>query len=153
MLELEPSTVNALFREFCRMDVDRTGSLQQAELAYYIQQEQSPFLDHVFSIFDDDKRCEDVENIQLIYYDAVIIQFRDLFYVWYLCVCARHCSGELDFLEFISTLWCLLTLRPADVGGFAFIICDKDESASVSSTYDNRNHVYCSCYSDVRPYV
>jgi Ca2+-binding EF-hand superfamily protein len=41
-------------------------------------------------------------------------------------------SGQLDFLEFVVSLWCLCTLSPQHIGGFAFLMCDSDGSGDLN---------------------
>lgn len=44
-------------------------------------------------------------------------------------------SGQIDFVEFVCCMWFLCTLPLGLVGGFAFAVCDVDESDSISSMY------------------
>jgi len=41
-------------------------------------------------------------------------------------------SGQLDFLEFVVSLWSLNTLSPQSIGGYAFLMCDADGSGDLS---------------------
>lgn len=42
-------------------------------------------------------------------------------------------SGQIDFIEFVCCTWFLCTLPFNLMGGFAFAVCDVDESENISS--------------------
>lgn len=79
-LQLTKNELERLYKIFCRVDVDGSGSIALAELLAHIDVERTKFTERTFSIFDEDG------------------------------------SGEIDFREFVLSMWNYCTLTKATLG-------------------------------------
>lgn len=56
ILNLNPDDIDKLYSAFRAVDIDNSGTIQQAEMGVFLRIEKSKFSDMAFSVFDEDKR-------------------------------------------------------------------------------------------------
>lgn len=114
LLGLSNADVDKLYTSFRKIDVDGSGAILLNELLFYLQEEKTPLTNLLFSVFDNDGRCS-------LFYKVISMV---------LCNCGTsfYYSGALDFMEFTCCIWALLSVPEKDVGGFAFVFCDPQNT-------------------------
>lgn len=79
-MRLSNSEIRRLFKVFCKVDFDGSGSIGLPELLAHIDLPRTAFTEKIFSVFDEDN------------------------------------SGEIDFKEFVLSVWNYCTLTKVTLG-------------------------------------
>lgn len=110
-LGLSQRDINLLYTAFWDIDADGSGQIRPGELFNYFEVEETPFEVSIFTIFDEGKAWMVLGNLCIRSHEAFIIDS----------------SGVINFMEFVCTLWNILTIPQVECASIAYLI--KDPSA------------------------
>ncbi len=112
-LGLSDRDIDLLYTAFWDIDADSSGLIRPLELFNYFEVEETVFINHIFTLFDEGKGLLIKRHSC---FDGAIIDK----------------SGMINFMEFVCTLWNLLTLPESDFGSLAYLIKDSTADGKIS---------------------
>lgn len=102
-LQLRKNEIGKLHQIFRSVDTDNSGSIGLPEMLALMDVERTAFSERVFSVLDEDGSGKYWTTTSNCVGHHCLIQF--IFY-----------SGEIDFREFVLSLWNYCTLSPSTLG-------------------------------------
>jgi hypothetical protein len=99
----------------CNNSLYFIGTIRPEELFAYFEVEGTKFERGVFALFDEGNE---------------IFQIYSSSFIVILCILDK--SGKINFMEFVCTLWNLLTLPESNFGSVAYLLKDPSAESAIS---------------------